>query len=74
MKAVAMFLLGLLLGMSCQARIRIRWEHPAKPAKTALRARGGLDPHSCRPNASNAFCKGIPANCKAHPDERTFPA
>ena len=29
----------------------------------------GSDPHSCRPNASDAFCKGLAANCKAHPDK-----
>ena len=40
-----------------------------KGLKTALRARGGSDPHPCRPKPSDAFCKGIPANCKAHPDK-----
>ena len=42
---------------------------PGKGLKTALRARGGSDPHPCRPNASDAFCKGLEANCKAHPDK-----
>ena len=39
----------------------------AKPPKTALGARGGSDPHPCRPKPSGAFCKGLAANCKAHP-------